>query len=35
MCGLDGESGVNFEKFTSRIGIVDRGATILGLHKTP
>ena len=35
MCGLNGENGANFGEFTSRIGIVDRGATILGLHKTP
>ena len=35
MCELNGESGANFKEFTPRLGIVDRGATVLGLQRTP
>ena len=35
MCGLVRESGANFGEFPPHLGIVDRGATVLGLQKTP
>lgn len=33
MCELSGESGMNFEELTSRLKIVNHGATALGLEK--
>ena len=35
MCGLCEESVANFREFTPRLRIVDCGAFVLGLQKTP